>query len=155
MAMVAVAIFAGVTAEMVQRRGRLAELCVAHHERADACFDRIGRICKVGETTASIEAFYRRQGRSAWLDYQAGLYHGALAYQYHKAANRPWLPGLAGLPLVDGFWEVRSLAEWGQEALIEAMPLLGIFALLFAFRAGATERPPCPARFASSVSGDP
>jgi hypothetical protein len=91
MAMVAVAIFAGVTAELVQRRGRLARLCVAHHERADAYFDRIGRICKFGETPASIEAFYRRQGPSAWLDYQAGLYHSALAYLYGEAANRPWL----------------------------------------------------------------
>jgi hypothetical protein len=150
--MLAVAIFAGVTAEMVQRRGRLARLCVAHHERADGCFDRAGRICKDGETPASIEAFYRRQGPSAWPDYQAGLYHSALADQYDKAANRPWIPGLAGLPLVDGFWDVRSLAEWGLEAVMEALPFFGMFALLLASRAGATQRPPFPDRLPLSAS---
>jgi hypothetical protein len=112
-AIVAVAILAGVTAEMSHRRGRLARLCIAHHELADACFDRIGRICKLGETPASIEAFYRRQGPSAWLDYQTGLYHSALADQYEKAANRPWFPLLAGPPPLDVIRDVRSLAEWG------------------------------------------
>jgi hypothetical protein len=139
MAMVAVAIFAGVTAEMVQRPGRLARLCITHHERADAYFDRIGRICKFGETPASIEAFYRRQGPSAWRDYQAALYHLALAKECDEAANRTWLPLLAGLPPLDGFRNVRSPAEWGLEAVMEALPFFGIFALLLTFRAGTTK----------------
>jgi hypothetical protein len=139
MAMVAVAIFAGVTAEMVQRRARLARLCIAHHERADTYFDRIGRICKFGETPASIEASYRRQGPSAWLDYQTGLYHLTLANEYDQAANRPWLPLLAGLPPFDGFRNFRSLEEWGVEAVMEAMPFVGIFALLFTLRTGTTK----------------
>jgi hypothetical protein len=139
MVMVAVAIFAGVTAEMVERRGRLARLCFAHHERADAYFDRIGRICKFGETPASIEASYRRQGPSAWLDYQTGLYHLTLANAYDEAANRPRLPLLAGLPPWNGFQNIRSLAEWGAEAVMEAMPFVGIFALLLTIRAGTTK----------------
>jgi hypothetical protein len=138
-AMVAVAIFAGVTAEMSNRRQRLWRLCITHHERADTYFDRVGRICKFGETPASIEAFYRRQGPLAWRDYQTGLYHSALADHYDKAASRPWLPGLAGLPPVDGLRDVRSLAEWGLEAVMEAIPIFGFFALLFALRAGATK----------------
>jgi hypothetical protein len=138
-AMVAVAIFAGVAAEMVQRRGRLARLCIAHHERADAYFDRIGRICKFGETPASIEAFYRSQGPSAWLDYQTARYHLTLANEYDEASNRPWLPLLAGLPPFDGFRDVRSLAEWGVEAAMEAMPFAGIFALLLTLRTGTRQ----------------
>ena len=70
--MVAVAIIAVVTDEMGQRRGRLSRLGVAHYERADAYLDQLGRIGKFGETPASIEAFYRRQGPSPWLDYQDG-----------------------------------------------------------------------------------
>ena len=134
--MIAVAIFAGVTAEIVQRRGRLARLSIAHHEQADAYFDRVGRVCKFGETPASIEAFYRCQGPSAWLDYQTGLYHAALASEYYEAANRPWLPLLASLPPFDGFRNIGSLAEWGAEAVMEAMPFVGMFALLIVLRAG-------------------
>jgi hypothetical protein len=33
---------------------------------------------------------------------------------------------------------VRSLAEWGVEAVMEAMPFVGIFALLLMLRAGTT-----------------
>jgi hypothetical protein len=45
---------------------------------------------------------------------------------------------LAGLPPFDGFRNVRSLAEWGVEAVVEAMPFVGIFALLLVLRAGTT-----------------
>jgi hypothetical protein len=134
--MVTVAVSAGVTAEFGQRRKRLARLCIAHHERADACFDRTGRICKFGETPASIEAFYRRQGPTVWSDFQTGLYHLALANEYGEAANRPWLPMLSDLPPLDGLRDIRALAEWGLEAFLEAGPLSGIFVLLVILRAG-------------------
>jgi hypothetical protein len=138
-AMVAVAIFAGVTAEMGQRRGPLVRLCIAHYKQADAYFDRIGRICKFGETAASIEALYRRQGPSAWLDHKAASYHLALASKYDEAANRTWLPLLAGTPPIDALRNVRSLAEWGMEAVMEATPLFGTLALLLTLRAGTTK----------------
>jgi hypothetical protein len=139
MAMAGVAIFAGVTAELVQRRGRLVRLCIAHHERADAYLDQIGRVCKFGETTASIDAFYRRQGPSAWLSYQAAVYHLTLAGEYERAANRTWLPLLDGLPPIGGLRDVRSIAEWGREAAMEAFPLFGVVALLLSLRAGITK----------------
>jgi hypothetical protein len=135
MPMVTVAICAAVMAEIGQRRERLARLCIAHHERADACFDRTGRICKLGETPASIEAFYRRQGPTVWLHCEMGLFHLALAYRYDQAANRPWLPMLSELPPIGRFRDVRALAQWGLEALLEATPLFGIFMLLLTLRA--------------------
>jgi hypothetical protein len=134
--MVGIAIFACVTAEMVQRRERLARCCIAHHERADAYLDRVGRVCKLGQTPASIEAFYRRQGPLAWRDYQAALHHLALANEFSEAANRTWLPGLVGFPPLDGFRDVGSIVEWGLEAMMEAMLFLGIFAVLLTIRAG-------------------
>jgi hypothetical protein len=135
MVMVAVAICAGVLAEFGLRRERLVRLCHAHHERADACFDRTGRICKLGQTPRSIDAFYRRQGPTVWLDYQTGLYHAALSYKYDEAANRPWLPMLSDLPPPDGITDIRALAEWGLEALLEATPLFGVGVLLLTVRA--------------------
>ena len=134
MAMVTVAVCAGVMAEIGQRRERLARLCSEYHERADACFDRSGRICKLGETPASIEASYRRQGPSEWLDYQKGLYHLNLANQYDQAANRPSLPMLPALPPIGRFMDTRTLAQWGLEALLEATPLFGILLLLLTLR---------------------
>jgi hypothetical protein len=111
MVMLAVMVTACAMAEFGQRRARLARLCIARHERADKCFDRAGRICKFGETPGSIEAFYRRQGPAVWLDYQTGLFHSALSWQYDKAANRPWFPVLSELPPLNDFSESRALAE--------------------------------------------
>jgi hypothetical protein len=140
MAMVTVAVSGGVMAEIGQRRERLARLCIGYHERADACFDQTGRICKLGETPASIEAFYRRQGPTVWLDYQKGLYHLTLANQYDQAANRPWLPMLSELPPIGCFMDIRTLAQWGLEALLEATPLFGTLMLVLTLSAAtATE----------------
>jgi len=85
--MITVAVIAGVLAEFGQRRERLARLCIEQHERADACFDRTGRICKLGQTLQSIEAFYRRQGPTVWRVYQTGQCHLALYRLYDEAAN--------------------------------------------------------------------
>ena len=134
MTMGVVAVFAGAMAEISLRRERLARLCVAHHERAEACFDRSGRICKQGETPQSIEAFYRRQRPAIWADYRTGLHHLALADQYERAANRPGLPRLWDFPPLDEFRDVRSLADWGLEAVMEAVPLFGILVLLLTIR---------------------
>ena len=60
---------------------------------------------------------------------QTGRYHLTLANEYDEAANRPWFPLLAGPPPFDGFRNVRFLAEWGVEAVMEAMPFVGMFAL--------------------------
>lgn len=140
MAMVTVAIAAVVMAEVGRRRERLARFCIASHERADACFDRTGRICKLGETPASVAAFYRRQGPTIWADYQAGLRHLALADVYDKAANRPWFPMLTGLPPSDGFADIPAIAEWGREALLEAISQCGAFVLTLIVLAGALRR---------------
>jgi hypothetical protein len=128
--LVTVALCAGVMAEVSQRRARLARLCVAHHEQADACFDRIGRVCKLGETPASIEASYRRQGPQALRGYQVALRHLVLAKEYEEAANRRWLPVLSHLPPLHGFRDIRGLTEWGLEALLEFGPLVAL-GLLF------------------------
>jgi hypothetical protein len=124
--MVMVAVCAGVSAEMSQRRERLARLCVAQHQRADVCFHRIGPVCKLGETSASIEASYRRKGPSALQVYRAALNHLALAREYDVAANRRWLAMLSYPPPLHGFSDIRSLAEWGLEALAEFAPLLAV-----------------------------
>jgi hypothetical protein len=108
-------------------------------ERADACFDRTGRICKLGETPASIEAFYRRQGPTVWLNYQKGLYYLTLANQYDQAANRPSLPMLFELPPIGRVRDIRTLAPWGLEALLEATPAFGIFLLVLTLRAATAK----------------
>jgi hypothetical protein len=72
MAMVAVAIFAGVTAEMVYRRTRLARLSIAHHERAYAYFNRVGRTRKFGEAPASIETSSKRYKDGGFSDRAGG-----------------------------------------------------------------------------------
>jgi hypothetical protein len=130
MAMVVVAACAGVMAEMGQRSERLVRLSIAHHEKADARFDRTGRICKLGQTPASIEASYRRQGPMVWREYQAGTYHLAFANMYGQAANRPWLSLLITIPPIGGLNEIPALAEWAREALLEATPLSGLAVLL-------------------------
>jgi hypothetical protein len=134
MLMVAVAVSAGVVAEVGQRRQRLVRLCIEQRSRADACFDEIGRICKNGESAASIEAYYRRQGPSAELGYHAALYHLALANEYDKAANRRYLPMLADLSPLHDVRDIRSLAEWGLEGLAELTPLFGIGVVLLVVR---------------------
>jgi hypothetical protein len=121
-------------AEGSQRRQRLVRLCIEQYSRADACFDRIGRICKDGETAASIEAHYRRQGQSAALDFRAALYHLALAKEYDEAANRRCLPMLAGLSPLHDVRDIRSLAGWGLEGLAELTPLFGIGVVLLILR---------------------
>ncbi len=133
--MVVVAACAVVMAEMGQRSERLTRLCIAHHEKADASFDRTGRICKLGQTPASIEASYRRQGPMVWREYQAGLNHRAFANMYGQAAIRPWLPLLFAIPPIGGLREIPALAEWAREALLEATPLLGLAVLLLILRA--------------------
>ena len=106
MAMVAVAISAGILAEFGQRRERLARLGIAHRERADACFDRTGRICKLGETPTSIEAFYRRQGPTVWSDYQKGLFTCLLP----ASTTRPLSNGAASASR-------SSATRWSPERL--------------------------------------
>jgi hypothetical protein len=137
MLMVTVAVSAGSMAELEQRRERLARLSMAHYDRAQACFDRSGRICGFGETPQSIEAFYRRQGPTVWRDYQTGLNHLALCRQYDDAANRRWVPMLAGTPTCYRSADVRSVAEWGLEALLETIPFWGVVAVIVIVRAGA------------------
>ena len=139
MVMVTVAVSAGIMAELGQRRERLARIGAAHRERAAACFRRIPSLCKWGQTPRSIEAFYRREGPTVWLDYQMARYHGALAYPYENAADRTWLPLLLDLPPLDGLRNVRTLAQWGMEAALEATPFLGIFVLRLTLRAGAAK----------------
>ncbi len=136
MVMVTVAVSAIVTAELVKRRERLARLCEAHHQQAFDCLGENKLACKFGETTQSIEAFYRQMGPNAWRDYQTSVYHSNLSRQYDEAANRPWFPTLAHLPPLDGFRRCESLAEWSLEALLEATPFFGVVVMLLTIRAG-------------------
>ncbi len=133
--MVAVAIFAGVMAEIGQRRDRLVRLSIAHRERMDACLDRAGRICKSGATPASIEASYRRRGPAVWLDYQKVLFHTTLSDQYNQAACRPLFPMLSEFPPIDRYRDFDALARWALEVLLEAIPLIGFFMLVLTIRA--------------------
>jgi len=95
--------------------------------------------CTFGETAQSIDAFYRRKGPKVWRDYQTSLYHSTLSYGYGKAADRTWLPMLSDLPPLGECRNLRALAEWGLEALLEATPLFGIIVLVLTFRAGTTK----------------
>ena len=95
MAMLAVAFSAIVMVEFRQRRERLTRLCVSQLERANACLDRAGRICKQGETPQSIDSSYRRRGPRIWQDYQDALNHLTLNEQYNGAASRMWMPMLS------------------------------------------------------------
>jgi len=141
-AMVTVAISAGVMAEIGQRRGRLARLSTAHLESANACFDRIGRICKDGETPQSMEAFYRKQGVVAWQDYQTAEHHLRLYHHFWEAADRRWLPMLSPLPPLVALRETQTIAEWAVEALLELTPLLCVGVLLLTLRSDRR----CPKR---------
>ncbi len=134
MFMIAVAVSAGLMVEVRQRQERFIQLCEAHHRRADACFDRAGRICTFGETPQSIEAFYRGRGPTLWSDYKMGLYHCDLAYKYEKASCRPWLPMLPDPPPPNGFSDLRALAWWGLETLLAAAPWILIYVLLLTLR---------------------
>jgi hypothetical protein len=113
MIMLTVAVSAGVIAELSQRRERLARLARPHRERANACFARIPGICGMGETPKSIEAIFRGDGPTAWLDYQTGWYHGTLGFPYEEAARREWLPLLLDLPPLDSFRNVPCLRRVG------------------------------------------
>lgn len=106
-----VALSALVMAEFRQRRERLTRVCIAEHERLDACLDRSGPVCKLGETPQSIDASYRKRGLAVWRDYQRALFHMALIERYDSAYRR-WVPMLSGFPPVNEFADTRSLAEW-------------------------------------------
>jgi hypothetical protein len=135
MLLLAAAALAGLMAEIRHRRERFLQICVVHHEQTEACFDRAGRICKDGETSQSIEAFYRRRGPAVWSDYKMALYHLHLADKYEQAARRPWLPVLPDLPPPGGFSNLRALAAWGLETGSAAAPLIGVAFLILTWRA--------------------
>ena len=137
MVMAAVTVLAGVMAELSQRRARLYRLGFAHHERASALLERAGAgwVCDYSQTHEAIEAAFRRQGPSDYLDYQMGRYHLSLMHPYFKAANRQWFPVLSERPVLDGVSDSRAVAEWGLEAILEAAPVFGIGTLLLIVRA--------------------
>jgi hypothetical protein len=66
-------------AEFGRRRARLARLCIAHHERADKCFDRAWRICKFGETANRPCVIRGRAPSSPWDGINSVLQQNALA----------------------------------------------------------------------------
>jgi hypothetical protein len=133
--MVTVALFAGLMAEARRRQERFFRLCLSYHQRADACLDRCGRICKSGETPQSIEASCLRRGPTALADYKTGLYYAELADKYKEASYRPWLPVLFDPPPPNGFRDVPALAWWGLEIIVTAAPWMVILVLVLTFRA--------------------
>jgi hypothetical protein len=133
--MIAVAVSAGLMAETRRRQERFFRLGLAHHQRADDCFDRCGRICKSGETPQSSQAYYRGLGPTAMADYKSGLYYRDLADKYQRASYRPWLPVLPDPPPPNGFRDVPNLAWWALETIVTAAPWMVAFVLALTFRA--------------------
>lgn len=132
--MLAAGLSAVAMAELRQRRERLVRLGSAEYQSRDACLDRCGWVCKLGETPQSIDASYRRRGLTAWRDYQRARFHSALFEQYDRAADRRWVPILSGFPPVNEFADMRSLAAWRWEAVLEMTPLLASVLLIVILR---------------------
>jgi hypothetical protein len=133
MLMVAVAIFAGLMAEIRQRPARFARLSMMHYDRANARLDQVGRLCKVGQTPRSIDDFYARQGPAAWRDWQTAKYHFGLAARYAEASNEPWLPVLPDLPPPGNPRDVGATAQWANETFSALVTWIGLVGLILTF----------------------
>jgi hypothetical protein len=129
MIMAVVALSAGALAEMRQRRERLGRLYLAHLDIAH----RHGWVrCGHGASVPrSIE------------DDRKIEYHLDLANVYQNARNRRWLLLSLVLPPPSGFRDAAGLAEWGLEAMLEAIPLSGVPVVLLILHAASTTPVKC------------
>ncbi len=149
--MVAIIIVVGLMAEICHRPARFGRLSMMHHDRANACLDRAGRVCKLGQTPTSIENFYHRQGPVAWQDWKTAQYHFRLAAKYADACNGPWLPVLPdGLPPGNPR-DVGATADWAKETLSAVTTFIGILVVLLIHTSTPRQEPDASVRSRAAV----